>query len=92
MGSLRPVHGTPGCQLHTSARPVTPLPPPKPCTHMALEDCPPRTKEWGLLWRTGKQTFLFQWSEWPQVQLGHFKLCYTRTRRAWRQSRSSAFE
>lgn len=42
----------------------------------------------GLLWRNGKQTFLSQW----QVELGHFKLCYTWTHWAWKQSRSSAFQ
>lgn len=76
-GSPRPIHGVPTCQLaprklsatHVST-PRDPAPSPKPCTHMALEDCPPRTKEWGLLWRTGKQTFLLQWREWPAGSIG----------------------
>lgn len=77
VGSLRPIHGTPACQLaprklsapHVRP-PRDPTPSPKPCTHMALEGCPPRTKEWGLLWRTGKQTFLLQWREWPAGSTG----------------------
>lgn len=52
---LIPIHGITACQLalrKLSAADVNTLlillPPPQTIAHMALEDCPPRTKEWGV--------------------------------------------
>lgn len=46
---------TPACQLvprklsaTDAGTPADPSPSPRPRTHMALEDCPPRTKGWGV--------------------------------------------
>lgn len=36
------------CQPQMSIPLLTLLPPPETIAHMALEDCPPRTKEWGV--------------------------------------------
>lgn len=89
--SLIPIHGITACQLAPRklsatdvSTPADPSPSPHRCTHMALEDCPPEQRNGGFLWRTGNQTFLAQWREWPAGSIStHFTL-YSTIRLWWK--------
>lgn len=57
---------------------------PPTIAHMALKDCPPEQRSGGFLWRTGNQTFLLQWGEWPAGSISkHFKQFSIQTHCSW---------